>query len=43
MDRPNEQADFELIDLGGATADTQGAGGLVMEGSDYQFHTGMSD
>ncbi|HEY7810903.1 MAG TPA: hypothetical protein VIA98_11030 [Allosphingosinicella sp.] len=41
MIHDNEPA--AIIELGSATWDTQGAGGTVMEGSDYRLHAGMSD
>jgi hypothetical protein len=41
MNPANEST--EIVELGSATDDTQGAGGTVMEGSDYKLFAGMTD
>jgi len=37
-----EDRQVELIELGSVTADTQGAGGPVLEGFDFMPKTGIS-
>lgn len=38
-----EEGQLELLELGSITADTQGAGGPVLEGFTYQPKIGISD
>lgn len=38
----NDERKLELVELGSIAADTQGAGGLAIEGFTYQPKTGIS-